>query len=111
MKSVQSNILGKVWNWITQNRHNTGINLDIYGYNMHHMTKHASSFSNTSVFAVQTPPRGNSVFKFIHFGERFQKAYSFCKQNPQLSVDKAKMERKRCVFKQKHISVDKALKG
>ncbi len=53
MKSVQSNTsVAIVWKWIAHNRHQTGISIDIYWYNMCHLTKHAWSFSKAFIFTV-----------------------------------------------------------
>jgi len=48
------------------------------------VTKHASLFTNTSVFTVHTITQ-NDIFKFIHLGKRFQKA-QFCQDKNAVSV-------------------------
>ncbi len=50
IESVQSNTsLASVWKVIAHNRHNTGRQIAIYWYSMCHMTKNASSFSQSTL--------------------------------------------------------------
>lgn len=65
MKSVQNNILA-----VAIVPHNTGINMNIYWFNMHHMAKHAISFHSPH-YNVKMPFSNlsilESVFKKLHF--------------------------------------------
>ncbi len=106
-KSVQSNTsVAIVWTWIAHNRHITSMNIDIYWYYICQMSKHASSFSKASIFTVHTwrQKRRFQIYPLCIFNK-----LSFHLQKRHYSVDeRPKWREKRCVFKRKHISVEKA---
>ncbi len=78
MKSVQSNIsLETVGKWTAHNRHSTGINIDIYWYNMRHMIKNVSLFQKP-LFSQSTLQCENGVFKF---NCKFSKSSVFLDKN------------------------------
>ncbi len=77
---------------------------------MHHMTKHASSFSNTSVFAVQTHHVETAYSNVSTLESVFKKRIVFVNQSTVLVSTEGQNENKK-FFKQKRISVDKACNG